>query len=58
MFRKSFIAVVLVTLLSLVFTACGGTESAIATGIAQTQQISQLETAAAAPDTPAPEASI
>lgn len=43
--------------LSLALTACAGTESAIATGIAQTQQISQLETAAAAPDTAAPEPS-
>ena len=49
----------LVSLFALGLTACGaGTDSAIATGIAQTQQISQLETAAAAPDTPAPDAPV
>jgi hypothetical protein len=38
--------------LSLALSACGGTEAAIATGIAQTQQISQLETAAAGNNQP------
>ena len=47
----------LLVLLALALSACGGTESAIATGIAQTQQISSLETAAARPEnTAAPEA--
>lgn len=47
----------LTILLGLALTACAGvdTDALIATGIAQTQQISQLETAAAAPDTVAPE---
>lgn len=50
MIKNSF---ALFVLLSLALSACGGAQSAIATGIAQTQQISQLETAAAASDTPA-----
>ncbi len=58
MIKKRFALLVLSALFSLALIACGaGTESAIATGIAQTQQISQLETAAAAPDTAMPEAS-
>ena len=44
MVRKSF---ALLVFLSFALAACGNTEAAIATGIAQTQQISQLETAAA-----------
>ncbi len=58
MVRKSFVILVVLAIFSLALAACGGTDSAIATGIAQTQQISQLETAAAAPDTAVPEASI
>lgn len=42
-----------VALGSLLLAACGSSEAAIATGIAQTQQISELQTAAAASDTPA-----
>ncbi len=45
---KKLFALVLPVLLVFTLTACGGTEAAIATGIAETQQISQLETAAAA----------
>ena len=41
--------IALIVLISLALVACGNTEAAIATGIAQTQQISQLETAAAGP---------
>lgn len=40
-------ALIIGFMLLLALSACGGTEAAIATGIAQTQQISQLETAAA-----------
>jgi hypothetical protein len=54
-------SLVLIIFLGLVLTACAGvdTDAVIATGIAQTQQISQLETAAAgnnATDTPEPSA--
>lgn len=42
-----------VALGSLLLAACGSSDAAIATGIAQTQQISELQTAAAASDTPA-----
>jgi SH3-like domain-containing protein len=45
---KKTATLVLAILVSLAMVACGaGTESAIATGIAQTQQISELQTAAA-----------
>jgi len=46
MIRKS-LAVVPTILFSLALAACANAEAAIATGIAQTQQISQLQTAAA-----------
>ena len=47
----------LIILFSLVLAACANTEAAIATGIAQTQQISRLETAAAGgASTPTPQA--
>lgn len=58
MLKKS-IALSLLLVFSIALSACGNTEAAIATGIAQTQQISDLETAAAAPDdtaTPEPSA--
>ena len=61
MFKKGLALSFLLALVSLALTACGGTESAIATGIAQTQQISELETAAAGnanTATPTPEATV
>src|SRR3972149_5142078 len=47
--------VLILVVASFLLAACGNTEAAIATGIAQTQQISELQTAAAggnATDTP------
>lgn len=58
MLKKSFALSVLL-IFSFLLSACGATDAAIATGIAQTQQISDLETAAAEPDdtaTPQPTA--
>lgn len=40
-------SILFIILISFVLAACGNTEAAIATGIAQTQQISELQTAAA-----------
>jgi hypothetical protein len=55
---KSNKTLILLGLAVLLLTACGSgldTDSAIATGVAQTQQISALETAAAGAGTPAPD---
>jgi hypothetical protein len=56
---KKSIAPSFLLIFSVLLSACGSADAAIATGIAQTQQISDLETAAAAPDdtaTPEPSA--
>jgi hypothetical protein len=56
MLKKS-IALSFLLIFSILLSACGNADAAIATGIAQTQQISELETAAAggdATDTPQP----
>lgn len=52
MIGKRFVLLTLYALFALALAACGGTEAVIATGIAQTQQISQLETAAAGASQP------